>query len=63
MARQAAGEIASLPPEAVALSRKLLRPAPEETLRVIDEEAGQFAARMRSPEAIAAFTAFLSRRK
>ncbi len=62
-AGQAAQEIAALPPEAMAISRRLLRPAPEETLRAIDQEAHHFAERMRSPEAIAAFTNFLARKK
>lgn len=62
-ARQAAQEIAALPAEAMAISRRLLRPTPEETLRCIDQEAHHFAERMRSPEAIAAFTNFLARKK
>jgi hypothetical protein len=35
----------------------------DETVKRIDEEAALFAERMRSPEAINAFKAFLSRRK
>lgn len=61
-AMKAAREIANLPPEAVRLSRNLLR-SRAETVRRIDEEAVLFAQRMRSPEAIAAFRAFLSRKK
>lgn len=61
-AMKAAREIASLPPEAVRLSRNLLR-SREETIARIDEEAVLFAARLRSPEALAAFKAFLSRKK
>ena len=59
---KAAREIASLPPEAVRLSRNLLR-SREEAVARIDEEAAIFAERLRSPEAVAAFKAFLSRRK
>lgn len=62
-ALNAAREIATLPPEAVKLSRELLRRPVEETVKRIDEEAALFAGRMRSPEAINAFKAFLSRRK
>jgi enoyl-CoA hydratase/carnithine racemase len=61
-AMKTAGEIASLPPEAVRLSRNLLL-SRDETIRRIDEEAAIFAQRMRSPEAIGAFKAFLSRKK
>lgn len=61
-AMKAAREIASLPPEAVRLSRYLLR-SREEAVARIDEEAAIFAERLRSPEAVAAFKAFLSRRK
>lgn len=62
-ALKAALEIAALPPEAVKISRELLRRPPEETVKRIDEEAALFAGRMSSPEAINAFKAFLSRRK
>jgi enoyl-CoA hydratase/carnithine racemase len=61
-AMKAAREIANLPPEAVKLSRNLLRPR-EETIKRIDEEATIFAQRLRSPEAVAAFKAFLSRKR
>lgn len=61
-AMKAAREIAALPPEAVRLSRNLLR-SREDAVARIDEEAAIFAERMRSPEAVAAFKAFLSRRK
>ncbi len=63
VAQKAAQEIAALPPEAVAISRRLLRPDPEEVVRRIDEEARIFGERLRSPEAIAAFTSFLSRKR
>jgi enoyl-CoA hydratase/carnithine racemase len=62
-ARKAAREICALPAEAVAISRKLLRLPPEELTRRIDQESHLFGERMRSPEAVAAFKTFLSRRK
>jgi enoyl-CoA hydratase/carnithine racemase len=60
---KAAREIAALPPEAVKLSRELLRRPIAEIGTRIDDEAKLFAERMRSPEATAAFKAFLSRKK
>ncbi len=58
-----AREIAALPAGAVAISRRLLKPAPEELTRRIDEESHLFGEQMRSPEAIAAFKAFFARKK
>jgi len=52
--------IAALPPEAVRLSKKMLKENQRETLhQVIDTEAKQFAQRLGSGEAQAAFRAFL----
>ncbi|MBA4502315.1 enoyl-CoA hydratase-related protein [Marinobacterium marinum] len=52
--------IAQLPPEATRLSKRLLKAHQQEQLHaVIDQEARQFAARLSSPEAQAAFMAFL----
>lgn len=62
-ARKAAREICALPTEAVAISRKLLRLAPEDLTRRIDQESHLFSERMRSAEAIAAFKAFFSRKR
>jgi enoyl-CoA hydratase/carnithine racemase len=62
-ARKVAREICALPAEAVAISRKLVRPPPEELTRRIDQEGHLFGERMRSAEAVAAFQAFLSRKK
>jgi len=62
-ARKVAREICALPAEAVAISRKLVRPPPEELIRRIDQESHLFGERMRSAEAVAAFKAFLSRKK
>lgn len=62
-AKKVAREICALPVEAVAISRKLLKPPPEELTRRIDQEACLFAERLRSEEAIAAFQAFFARKK
>ncbi|TAK47197.1 MAG: crotonase/enoyl-CoA hydratase family protein [Xanthobacteraceae bacterium] len=62
-AAAAAAAISALPPEAVAMARGLIRPPADEVVRRIDDEAELFAIRMRSPEAKAAFTSFLARRK
>jgi len=58
-----AKEIAALPPEAVLASRRLIRGSVEEIVARIDEEAAEFKRRLASPEAQAAFMAFLSRKK
>ncbi len=62
-ARKVAREICALPAEAVAISRKLLRPSPEDLTRRIDQESHLFGERMRSTEAVAAFKAFFARKK
>ncbi len=62
-ARKVARDICKLPAEAVAISRKLLRLPPEELTRRIDQESHLFGERMRSQEAIAAFKAFVGRKK
>jgi enoyl-CoA hydratase/carnithine racemase len=62
-ARKVAREISALPAEAVAISRKLLRPSPEDLTRRIDQEGHLFGERLRSAEAVTAFKAFLSRKK
>lgn len=62
-ALKAAQAIAALPPEGVAISRRLMKGAPDEIVRRIDEEADAFKKRLVSPEARTAFEAFLSRKK
>jgi enoyl-CoA hydratase/carnithine racemase len=62
-ARKAAREICELPADAVAISRKLLRSPTEEIARRMVEEDHFFGERMRSPEAIAAFQDFFTRKK
>ena len=62
-ALKAAQAIAALPPEGVAISRRLMKGTPDDVVRRIDDEAEEFRKRLQSPEARAAFTAFLSRKK
>ncbi len=59
----AARAIATLPPEGVKISRRLLRGSPDEIVARIDAEAEAFRQRLRSPEAQAAFAAFLARKR
>jgi enoyl-CoA hydratase/carnithine racemase len=61
-ALKVARDICALPAEALATSRKLLRPPPEQLLRRIDQESHLFAERLASPEAVAAFAAFFARK-
>jgi enoyl-CoA hydratase/carnithine racemase len=62
-AMKAAQHIAALPAEGVAISRRLMKGAPDEIVKRIDDEAEQFKLRLKSPEARKAFEAFLSRKK
>jgi enoyl-CoA hydratase/carnithine racemase len=62
-ARKIAREIGSLPKDAVALTRKLLKPAREDILRRMDEESHHFGERLKSDEARNAFSAFFQRKK
>lgn len=59
----AARTIAALPPEGMLASRRLMRGSPDEIVARIDEEAKAFKARLRSPEAQAAFKAFMTRKR
>jgi enoyl-CoA hydratase/carnithine racemase len=61
-AMKTAQEIAALPPDALAASRRLIRGSTAEIVRRIDEEAEVFKTRLKSPEARAAFEAFLGRK-
>lgn len=61
-AMSAALEIAALPAEAVAASRRLIRGSTAEIARRIDEEAESFRLRLKSDEARAAFEGFLGRK-
>lgn len=58
----AAKRLAAKPPEALAIARRLMRGDPELILARMDEEVAAFRARLRSPEAIEAFTAFFEKR-
>ncbi len=60
-AQESAREIAKKPREALAIARRLIRGDPEEIVARIDKEAVAFAERLASPEAQAAFAAFLTR--
>ena len=62
-ARKAALQIASLPAKALAVTRRLLRGPPDDVIARIDQEAELFKAHLGSPEARAAFEAFLGRKK
>ena len=62
-AMAAAREIAALPPQAVLLSRRLLRGTREDIVARIDEEAELFKGRLQSAEARAAFEAFMMRKR
>ena len=62
-ATKAAREIASLPPQGVLASRRLLRGKPDEIVARIDEEAELFKTRLQSAEARAAFEAFMMRKR
>ena len=62
-ARKVARDICSLPADAVAISRKLLKLPTEDLVRRMGQEDHFFGERMRSPEAIAAFQHFFLRKK
>jgi enoyl-CoA hydratase/carnithine racemase len=62
-ALQAARAIAGLPPQGVLIARRLMRGSVDDILARIDAEAEQFKARLQSPEAQAAFMAFLGRKR
>jgi enoyl-CoA hydratase/carnithine racemase len=59
----AAQKISALPPQGVLMSRRLMRGSPEEIVARIDEEAEAFKARLKSPDAQAAFMAFMTRKR
>jgi enoyl-CoA hydratase/carnithine racemase len=61
-AREMALRFESLPPEAVRISKQLMKAPDRDQLRkVIEEEGALFTQRLRSPEAMAALSAFISR--
>ena len=62
-AMKAAREIAALPAEALAIARRLMRPAPDDIVARIDQEARLFRERLQSAEARSAFEAFMTRKR
>ena len=62
VARAAAARLARKPPEALALSRRLLRGDPAAIVARVDEEAKIFGGLLSSPEAREAFCAFIEKR-
>lgn len=61
-AREMALRFESLPPDAVRISKQLIKAPDREQLRkVIEEEGALFTQRLRSPEALAALSAFIKR--
>jgi enoyl-CoA hydratase/carnithine racemase len=62
-ALDAARKIAALPAEGVRVARRLMRGSADEIVARIDEEAEAFKRRLTSPDAQAAFMAFLSRKR
>ncbi len=58
-----AEEIAAKPPEAMALSRKLLRGDTQPLSERVEEEIRIFASRLSAPETMAAFQAFMTKKK
>jgi len=62
-ARWAARQIAAKPPEALRISRDLMRGPRAGLIARIEEEIAHFGARLRSAEARDAFMAFMSRKK
>jgi len=63
VALAAAREIAALPPNALAVTRRLMRGNVEDIAQRIAAEGSHFADLLKSDEARAAFAAFLSRKK
>jgi enoyl-CoA hydratase/carnithine racemase len=59
----AAEDIAAKPPEALRIARDLMRGSRDELVGRIGEEAEQFRQRLKSAEAHAALSAFMSRKK
>ncbi|HEY7577642.1 MAG TPA: enoyl-CoA hydratase [Acetobacteraceae bacterium] len=62
-ARDMARRLAALPPQAVRLTKRLMRQGAAELQPRIDEELALFRERVASPEAAEAFRAFMEKRK
>ena len=63
VAISAASDLAAKPPEAVAISRRLLRGDRNDVVQQIEMELQHFAERLKSSEAQAAFAAFMNKGK
>ena len=61
-AMKAARRLAAKPPQALAIARRLMRGDPSAISERIETEMREFRARLASPEAVEAFTAFLEKR-
>ncbi len=59
----AAEHLAAKPPKALAISRRLVKPDPDAVVARIREEGEHFASQLKSAEALAAFQAFMARKK
>ncbi|MEM1376894.1 MAG: crotonase/enoyl-CoA hydratase family protein [Pseudomonadota bacterium] len=62
-AMKAAQTLASKPPVAMSIAKRLMKDAPEALIERINHEGQHFASQLQSAEAQAAFTAFMSRKK
>jgi len=63
IARDAARRLAALPPQAVRLTKRLMKQGAPDLAGRIEEEIGVFSERLASPEAQEAFAAFMEKRK
>ena len=59
----AAAHLAAKPPQALAISRRLIRSDPKAVVARMREEGAHFANQLKSAEALAAFQAFMARKK
>lgn len=59
----AAEHLAQKPPKALAISRRLVKPDPAPVMARMREEAEHFSSQLKSAEALAAFQAFMARKK
>lgn len=59
----AAEHLARKPPQALAISRRLIKSDPQSVIARMREEAEHFASQLKSAEALAAFQAFMARKK
>ena len=59
----AAAQIAAKPPQALKIARDLMRGSREDLVARIGEESAHFRERLKSDEARAALTAFMTRKK